>query len=379
VRTLSSEAPFLAVDLAAEPGREGSNAQIVMGDDSSHIRLVRLIEDATIRWRTHIGDVVARPAVGWGTVFATTSDGTIHAIETSNGAERWSVAIGDNASAPVLFDEIVFASGGERLHALDAEDGSEVWSATLGQGTRFSPCTVHEGVLYAGGSDGKVYAVHPANGEPYWYTTIGGPIETIPTVTADQVFARSIDGNIYALDTATGEVRWRHSVGWTFEATAPILAGNTVVAGGPGGTVTALNAVNGAMRWQIRTPGVIASTPVTMGDTVYIPTAGASRRSGSISAIDVRTGTVRWRSELDTYLASSVGIDGDTIYVGDAEGYVRGFDAESGGERWCYSYLHGYAASAPVITDHTLYVGSTANGQSPSIGPVPPRAHFRWG
>ena len=350
-----SEVPFLAVDLTSVPGSPSGSGII-----STPVSSIRQTDRARLRWQFPLGDIRACAAADWGTVFLTAADGILHAIDVADGIERWRATIGAGATSPVLYDDIVLATGGNRLYAFDADDGSEVWSATTGPSNRFSPAAIHNGVVYVGNRDRFVYAVSPIDGDVFWCTRTDGPVETRPAVTNDLVYARSTTGELHALDTATGEGRWRQSPGWAPGTSITVISTGIVVSSGPGDPLTCLDADTGSVRWQTQLDGEVSSPPIGCGGIVFVPIIDATRRTSAITAIEASTGYSQWRVELDTNMIGSPSLSDTAVHVGGVDGTVRSFDRLTGREIWTYARPDTFAASSPIVVDGVLYVGGVS-------------------
>ena len=158
-----------------------------------------------------------------------------------NIRRQWAFRVPSNRriTAPVTAGRMVFfGDGGGTLWALRAEDGSVKWKVYTG-GAIFFPPAVWQGRLYAGSSDGYVYALEAATGRRLWrfraapierrIPVFGKLISTWPVaggvVVADRpaspdgatptgaVYAASgivdYDGTqVYALDAVTGKIIW---------------------------------------------------------------------------------------------------------------------------------------------------------------------------
>jgi outer membrane protein assembly factor BamB len=126
--------------------------------------------------------------------------------------------------------------------------------------------------------------------------------------------------------------------------------------------------------WTGTTDGVIESSPVTAGDTVFVTT-----RSGRLDAfaatVSTETPGCDWNTvcppEWSAAIAPSSStpiVDQGVVYVGSDDGTVRAFDAAGrqgcGGTptvctaRW-RTEVRGSIVASPQIVGDTLYVGST--------------------
>jgi PQQ-dependent dehydrogenase (methanol/ethanol family) len=82
-------------------------------------------------------------------------------------------------------------------------------------------------------------------------------------------------GNVSAYDPATGELVWRTPIDGGPSAGTVATAGNLVIAGDRQGTLYALNATNGKMRWRFYTGASIRSAQITyqVNGTQYLTVA----------------------------------------------------------------------------------------------------------
>jgi quinohemoprotein ethanol dehydrogenase len=153
------------------------------------------------------------------------------------------------------------------------------WAYDLGtkRGQEGTPVVV-DGVMYASGYVGNVYAIDAATGLEKW--RFDPPIVTQSmrnpccdavnrgvAVWEGRVYVASIDGQLYALDAATGKQIWTvdtitdHSSSYSSTG-APLIAGNVVVLGNSGGDmertgvrgyVSAYDLKSGAFQWRFFT------------------------------------------------------------------------------------------------------------------------------
>ena len=86
---------------------------------------------------------------------------------------------------------------------------------------------------------------------PAWETKIGGRLSTL-TVGAENVYAARIDGHaIYALNKETGDVRWRRTVGGPVDS-PPTISNGLVVFGCRDGSVYCLDESDGELVWRFQ-------------------------------------------------------------------------------------------------------------------------------
>ena len=90
--------------------------------------------------------------------------------------------------------------------ALDAENGDELWRFRAGP-VESSPL-LHEGTLYFGTFDRRLYALNARTGEVRWSFETDDRVKGAPAFWRGTVFTGSYDGRVYALDAESGELRW---------------------------------------------------------------------------------------------------------------------------------------------------------------------------
>ena len=175
----------------------------------------------TIAWQEVLdsptaASVAADAAIGLAIVG--TLDGTVVAVETADGQERWRYRTGDAAriGTPTVVDGRVYAAtldggdvGSRHIHALDAATGQPLWILdSPGDKLAFAPA-VADGRAIISGEDGSVTAVDPATGDLFWRYDAPGVIETVAAVSDGIVYVASNGGVALGLDAETGTERWR--------------------------------------------------------------------------------------------------------------------------------------------------------------------------
>jgi polyvinyl alcohol dehydrogenase (cytochrome) len=151
-----------------------------------------------------------------------------------------------------------------------------------------------------------------------------------PTLAMGAVFVGSQDGTVYALDAASGCVRWSYRA--TAEVRTPVVVEPWVGGKAPArplvffgdliGRVYALDAVTGELRWRIKADdhpsATITGSPKYHAGTLYVPVSSLEEASadpryecctfrGSMLALDPQTGQVRWKTYTITAAPTRVG------------------------------------------------------------------------
>jgi polyvinyl alcohol dehydrogenase (cytochrome) len=134
-----------------------------------------------------------------------------------------------------------------------------------------------------------------------WRVTTSGDVRTTPTVSDGTVYAPDSGGTLWAVAADTGRVRWSHSVvdytgiAGDVSRTSPAVYGDELVLGdsapldlsghGPGAVVVAVDRRTGQLLWRTQVDthpaAVVTSSPVIYQGTIYV---GVSSNEEVVSA-----------------------------------------------------------------------------------------------
>jgi outer membrane protein assembly factor BamB len=271
------------------------------------------------------------------------------------------------------------AAPAERWRFAVPFDQNDPDAALLAELLVLSCPVVADGVVYAGGLDGALYAIEAGSGAQRWRLETGAIGSVAAPVIADGVvFVGAQDGLLLAVDAASGEERWRVELGPGSVANLPLpaVADGVVYAGGGEGILLAVDAASGQERWQIAVGGEAIGAPVVSGGLVFV-TAAADIGGGSaeLVAVDATDGTERWRVAVGNQpLYAAPATDGELVYLpGQGEDEMAALvalEAASGAERWRYDtggFVIGIPATVEgrvfVATNHALVGLDAATGQ----------------
>ncbi len=222
-------------------------------------------ESGTTRWQVRVGGLVrTRVAVTGDLLVVTTWAGEVLALGRGDGAVRWRFASREAFTAdPVVVGDAVFVSSRDsKLYRLRVGDGSVDWTYYHAGSWVESAPRVVDGLGFIGSSDLRlVRAFAPETGAPVWEIDVLGWSWGTPAVSDVLVFAGaagavrypiSMEGGVVALDRATGKPRWRVAIGAMPGAFAtgvvgsPVVAGPRVICAGLDGVVYAFPVVKAA-------------------------------------------------------------------------------------------------------------------------------------
>lgn len=317
-------------------------------------------EKPTLAWRADLGEntagagqLLARPVVSNGSVFAMDAFGSISAFDTQTGALRWR-----KSNEDLSLDDSVFGGG----------------------------LAYDQGRLFVTLTTGNVIGLDAANGEEVWRQPLSLPLRSAPTVADGIVLVLTADNQVYALDQETGQPAWRHA--GFFEASgvlggpSPAVDGGIAVVPYSSAEVFALRLDNGRPLWSDtlerprRTQALaeindIDGTPVIDGDRVYV-----GGRGGQVAAIDMRRGVRAWDADLAA--VDTPWIAGDFLYLLTERNELVCLVRKNGRIRWVTQMpltsdpddpnAKGLTWRGPVLAGEQLYLTSS-NGDLLTLSP----------
>ncbi|MGW3119739.1 outer membrane protein assembly factor BamB family protein [Streptomyces sp. NPDC001107] len=145
------------------------------------------------------------PAVTGGGIYLVDYLGTVYALDSTDGRDRWRIATESRASTePVLVAAgHVHVGSGKGLYTLDAVTGTPKWRFQAGGDIVGAPA-VAEGRIHFGSTDHLLYTLKADDGRLRWKLATGGEITGSPVVKDGVVYACSKDRCVYALDAEKG-------------------------------------------------------------------------------------------------------------------------------------------------------------------------------
>lgn len=159
-------------------------------------------------------------------------DGHLYAIDPKTGKLKWrwgdehvAKAKASITSTVLEHDGKLFFGGNDgKVYAIALSDQAVVWTFETGDEVNSSPLIDENGVLYIGSRDKKLYALDANSGEKKWEFLAGGPILGRPALYQNLLIfgGGEGDGHIYAVDRASGKEFWRYKTGDRVDADAII-------------------------------------------------------------------------------------------------------------------------------------------------------------
>lgn len=206
----------------------------------------------------------------------------VFGIEAASGNELWKAELESDSDGPAAIangEAYVFDWTNE-VHAFDLETGQHTYSASIDEG-QITGATVADEVIYAGGRQGRIYALDASNlGTELWRCDLGAVPDQSPAVSSDQVFVRGIDGTITAVNRESGDEEWSNEVD-SWAVSAPAVVGETVYTGGYFGAIYGFRTDGGGVSVQQRISSEAIHHPTIVDGLIVVGSSG-----GTVYAIE---------------------------------------------------------------------------------------------
>lgn len=176
-----------------------------------------------------IGNIWAAPASIAGTLFVSSFDKNLYAIDLATGQKKWTFATrGAIVASPSTDSNTVYVGSFDRnLYAVDAAAGGEKWKFTEAKNWYWAQPLVVNGKIYAANLDGKLYVLDAVNGSKLGEFDLGAAISSSPVLAGDLVVAVNEQGVVYSMNIQTNEKRLL--VDLKEKVDAPLATDGTVV------------------------------------------------------------------------------------------------------------------------------------------------------
>ncbi len=284
-------------------------------------------------------------------VYAGGEDGTLHALDKTDGQPAWTFDAGAAIASNVAIDDgrIYFHDRSGLVHALNRESGAETWTFSTNGERRWdywdyylSTPAVDDRQVYFGSGDHHVYALDKYSGHLRWKVRTGNIVHGEPAISGERVIVGGFDGKMYAIDRGTGEVLWSFkTVGNAYFRNgelpgAATVSDGVVYFGGRDYNLYALLESTGTGAWNERTPSWIVGRPLVTGKELLVVNSDGAK----VFSYDTETTRLNWEfTNSDNMFAGAealgeahvvlAGLDGRITVLSRADGSVAGiYDTE---------------------------------------------------
>lgn len=284
----------------------------------------------------------------------------------------WSTGTGDGAEtayanlAPWIQGNSIITvdhEGDVRSHNI--ENGRREWRSKLNIPVA-TGVGGGEGIVVVGSQAGDVIALDETTGKELWRQRLSSEVLAPAKVGGDNVVVRTADGRLTSISASSGNILWNYQRAVPLLSlrgvSAPVIEGQTVLAGYDNGKLVALSLSDGKVVWEksVAVPSGrtelerlvdIDADPVIQNGIVYVVAF-----QGNLAAMDVDTGDLLWDREMSSTSGIAVASP-DAVYVSDDESYLWSIADGSGDSLWRQTLLLRRNITAPAIAGDYVVVG----------------------
>jgi outer membrane protein assembly factor BamB len=216
-------------------------------------------------------------------------------------------------------DNILVGSHDSTLYCLDP-NGKKLWDFKIDGPVNGSPAVIGD-VTFVAGCDSIFHAVDLKTGQELWNVDLGGQAAATAAIAGEMAYVGTMTNQVVAVDLKVKKK------GWTFEPlkrAQPFYASAAVkekwvITASRDKKVYALDRETGKEVWSFITEAMVDSSPVIIGDKVYI---GCLSSTAEFYVLDLKTGNKIQELTLDSAITGSVSVGPDCVFVGTEKGSV---------------------------------------------------------
>ncbi len=307
----------------------------------------------SIEWKFKTnGPFFSSPVISGNIVYAGSLDSTLYAVDIPTGKLKWKFKTGGEIRSTVcLYGEYVLLySGDATLYSIDKNSGKVVWTFKTKGGIlgdrrydfadyfQSSP-VVHNGKIFFGAGDSRIYALDVKNGALIWSFKTNGIIHTTPVIYKDRLFIGSFDGNLYALGQERGDLLWKFkTAGHRYFPDgevqgSPVVANDLVYFGARDYNLYAIDAMHGYAHWNKAFPFGWAMAVTPRDSVIYVGTSD----DRVLISMDSRSGTELWRTDVKFNIFGPCMLSRNMAFVGTLMGKLFGIDLREGKIKWVFT------------------------------------------
>ncbi len=281
-------------------------------------------------------------------------------------------------------ERIIVGTRDGYLRCLSPVDGQIEWEFRTYSRFYAGPA-VDNGIVYAPGGDGTLYAVRARNGEKIWEYKAGEELVTTPVIDGSRLLVTSQSDTLFVVDLATGKWIWQYRrdqpAGMTVRGAAtPVVHDGLVYQGFSDGSLVALTLEEGAVKWERKITTSTAANFLDVDSSAVFDDLGhvfvASYKDG-VTALDAKTGDLVWVSN-QTGITALIS-RGDVLFTA-GDGAVGALQASDGRVLWTLNLSDkqkvANAGRAPVMVKGMLVVPTATSLMF--VDPAAGRTRTAW-
>lgn len=228
-----------------------------------------------LRWQIQLSGSFSAPVIaGPGTVYVGTAGYGVYAIDIASRKQKWNFTPpgGGALEAPAVGNGLVYYLDtlGSRFYGLEAEKGSKIFDVAVVGSAVGAPVLGLDGVYVATSSNG-IAAFDPQTGALRWQEPAIAEATVQPALRANgDLVSSTASGHAFVLEHAAGTVVSSFELGANVVA-PPVIDGNDIAYYATTNGTTAIDPVDGAVRWLATPAGKLA---LGNGVLVVLPPQG---------------------------------------------------------------------------------------------------------
>lgn len=182
---------------------------IVVGDDSGRVNAY-FVKDGQLIWQQRISqpkgsteieklnDVDTTPVVEQGLVYAIGYNGSIVALDLSNGQTVWKKALGSTHSFTVDQNRIFAVDQDDNVYSLSKNGGSTLWKQSDLMHRQLTDPVIYQDYVVVGDFEGYLYLIDINSGNIISKTQVSSSgLRTKPIVVDNKIIIQAKNGNVY--------------------------------------------------------------------------------------------------------------------------------------------------------------------------------------
>jgi outer membrane protein assembly factor BamB len=195
----------------------------------------------------------------------------VMALNQLDGVQLWMVPTGQGVWAtPLIVDSTVYVTSLDHyLYALDLATGEELWRQEL-EGAIAGTPAYEDGFLYVGSFAHKLFKLNASTGEIVSDFEARNWIWGGPALADGVLYFGDLSGYLYALNTTDLSPVWQREVASSAIRATPLIVGNMLVIGSRDGHVYAVERDNGTPVWTQTAPAAVLSDAVVLSDGLVV-------------------------------------------------------------------------------------------------------------
>jgi outer membrane protein assembly factor BamB len=283
----------------AKDGFEGTaaiaNGTVYVGSYDEYLYAIDL-KTGQEKWKYKANSFRVAAAVRGGAVYLGDIEGIFHCVDAATGKPRWKFETGAEITSGANFagDNVLFGCGDETLYCLSKE-GQKLWQFKVAGGPVMGTPAVVGDRTFVSGCDSTLHILDIANGKELGAVELGGQTGATVAVQGEQLYVGTMTKQVLGIDWKKAEVVWKFEAARRandFYSSAAVTP-DMVIVGSRDKRVHALDRATGKEKWSVPTRGHVDSSPVVVGDRVFVGSL-----DGTLYVIDLVQGAVRKKFEL---------------------------------------------------------------------------------